>query len=323
MLKARVVRQSMNERVLVTGGAGFIGSAILRELHKLTYEIFVIDNLSQGKREHAPIGDESFFQIDILDFDSVANCARAISPTWVMHLAGIHFIPYCNSHPFESSSINLQGTVNVLDALRGVDSVRRVFFASTAAVYADSATTVSEMSPTVPLDIYGLTKFVGERLVNEFHCATGVPCIIGRLFNAYGPRETNAHLVPEILRQVLEGRRRIELGNVTTRRDYIHTSDMVRAITKLMVMHRDGVDAFNIGSGHSHTAREIVEYFERAVNYSLEITIADSRVRKQDRAVLQANTEKIRQATGWSPLISFQEGINALVQGESLVSDSG
>ena len=311
----------MNERVLVTGGAGFIGSAILRELQKLACEILVIDNLSVGKREHAPIGDDSFFHLDIIDFPSVARCARAISPTWVIHLAGNHFIPYCNSHPFQSSSINLQGTMNVLDALRGLDSVKKVFFASTAAVYADTATAVSEMSPTVPLDIYGLTKLVGERLLNEFHCATGVPCIIGRLFNAYGPRETNAHLVPEILRQVLEGSRSIELGNVTTRRDYIHTSDMVRAITKLMLMQSKGIDTFNIGSGHSHTAREIVEYFERAVNCPLEITIAGSRVRKHDRAILQANIDKIRQATDWSPVVNLQEGINALVQGKSLVAD--
>lgn len=306
----------MNERVLVTGGAGFIGSTLIRDLQKLGCDIFVLDNLSIGKREYANVRDDRFFSLDILDFPSVADCARTILPTWVIHLAGIHFIPYCNSHPFGSSSINLQGTLNVLDALRVLDSVRRVFFASTAAVYADSETAVSEVSPTVPLDIYGLTKFVGERLVHEFHLATGVPCVIGRLFNAYGPRETNAHLIPEILRQVLEGSRRIELGNIATRRDYIHTSDMVRAIIKLMVAQDTGMDVFNIGSGHSYTAREIVQCFERATNCSLAITVASDRVRKQDRAILQADIEKIRRATDWNPEMNLQEGIDALVRGE-------
>lgn len=311
----------MSERVLVTGGVGFIGSAVLRELQKLDCEIFVIDNLSVGKREHATIGDDRFFQFDILDFHSLAACARKILPTWVIHLAGIHFIPYCNSHPFESSNINLQGTLNVLDALRGLDSVKKIFFASTAAVYADSSAAVSESSPTVPLDIYGLTKLVGERLVHEFHLATGIPCVIGRLFNAYGPRETNAHLIPEILRQVLKGSHQIELGNVTTQRDYVHTSDMARAIVRLMIPQDGGMNVFNIGSGHAYTARDIIQYFERAANRILEITVANSRVRKQDRAILEANIEKIREAVAWSPEISLQEGINALVQGESLVAD--
>jgi UDP-glucose 4-epimerase len=307
----------MNETVLMTGGAGFIGSALIEQLEKLGCAIFVLDNLSFGKREHARVPDGSFVKVDILDSQAVAHWAQTISPAWVIHLAAAHFIPYCEANPFESSNINLQGTLNVLDALRGVDSVRKVFFASTAAVYADSSTAVSEVSPTVPLDIYGLTKCVGERLVHDFHSATGVPCVIGRLFNAYGPRETNAHLIPEILRQVLEGRRQIKLGNLATRRDYIHTSDMARAITKLMVLEHDGCDVFNIGSGRSYNAAEIIQHFERAANRPLEIVVTNNRVRKKDRAILQANIEKIRESTGWSPEIKFQEGIDALVRAAS------
>jgi UDP-glucose 4-epimerase len=305
----------MNKKVLITGGAGFIGSALIEELEKLDCAIFVIDNLSFGKREHAGVPDDRFLKVDIRDSEAVANWARAISPAWVIHLAAVHFIPYCDAHPYESSTINLRGTLNVLDALRGVDSVRKVFFASTAAVYADSSTAVSEMSPTVPLDIYGLTKWVGERLVQEFHGATGVPCVIGRLFNAYGPRETNAHLIPEILRQVLEGSRQIELGNLTTRRDYIHTTDMARAVAKLMVLKHDGCDVYNIGSGRSYNAGEIIQHFERAANRSLEVTVANNRVRNQDRVILQANIQKIRESTGWSPQINLQRGIDALVRG--------
>ena len=299
---------------MVTGGAGFIGSAILQELRKLEYDVFVLDDLSFGRREHADVPDERFFEVDILDHQAIANNARAISPSWVVHLAAVHFIPYCNANPYESANINLQGTVNLLDALRKVSSLTKVFFASTAAVYADSPTPVSEESPTFPLDIYGLTKSIGERLVLEFHRATGVPCTIGRLFNAYGPRETNAHLIPEILRQVLEGKEAIELGNLKTRRDYIHTSDMARAIVQLLFLKNAGFDVFNIGSGKSYDARQIVHLFEGAANRPLVVRVAKDRVRKKDRAVLQADITKIQKTTGWTPEIELQEGIRAMVQ---------
>lgn len=311
----------MNERVMLTGGAGFIGSAVIEELCELPCDIFVLDNLSFGKRELAAVPDDRFFEVDILDHGAVADCVGTIAPTWVIHLAAVHFIPYCNAHPYQSANINLQGTATVLDALRDVPSVKKVFFASTAAVYADSPTPVSETFPAIPLDIYGLTKRMGERLVNEFHATTGVPCVIGRLFNAYGPRETNAHLVPEILLQVLEGKRTIELGNLSTRRDYIHTSDMARAISQLMACQTGGFDVFNIGSGKSFNAGEIIQFFERAINESLIVDVADDRVRKVDRALLQADITKIHRTIGWTPRVEIQQGIAALVQGEaSLVS---
>jgi UDP-glucose 4-epimerase len=308
----------MNRKVLITGGAGFIGSALIEELERLDCAIFVLDNLSFGKREHARVPDDRFLKVDIRDSAAVADWARAISPAWVIHLAAVHFIPYCNANPYRSANINLQGTVNLLDSLRELNSLRKVFFASTAAVYADSPTPVSETSPVTPLDIYGLTKSIGERLVSEFHRATGVPCVIGRLFNAYGPRETNAHLIPEILCQVLEGRDTISLGNTKTRRDYIHTSDLACAIIKLLLVEREGFDTFNIGSGHSYDAREIVHFFERAANRPLAVNVATDRIRKVDRAVLQADITKINKITGWTPEVQIQQGIRALVEGDAL-----
>lgn len=306
----------MNNTVLVTGGAGFIGSALVREFSARGCSISIIDNLSFGRRDHAPIPDERFFNVDLLDGPAVARAVQEIAPRWVIHLAAIHFIPYCNAQPYESSNINLQGTLNVLDALRGVSSVEKVFFASTAAVYADSPTPVSETSPTGAMDIYGLTKLVGERLIQEFNLATGVPYVIGRLFNAYGPRETNPHLIPEILRQVHEGKRDLQLGNIATRRDYIHTSDMVRAIFLLM-QDAASLGVFNIGTGQSYTASEVVQYFERAAACAFDITVASDRVRKIDRALLQADISKIRTAVGWEPTVSFEDGIGALVRGSS------
>jgi len=303
--------------VLLIGAAGFIGSAVFRELSGAG-EVYTLDNLSFGRRSNIEIADERFFEIDILDPKKVTAAVQALSPRYVIHLAALHYIPYCNAHPYEASDINLRGTINVLDALSSVSTVEKVFFASTAAVYADSEGAVSESSTVAPLDIYGLTKLMGERLINEFHLKTGVPCVIGRLFNAYGPRETNPHLVPEILKQIKEGNRKIQLGNIETRRDYIHVNDMARAIVKLTQRPQEGLEIYNIGTGVSYTARDIVQSFETAAQCTLEISVASDRVRKQDRMLLQADITKIREKTGWQPRVNLQQGIDSLVENDSV-----
>ncbi len=301
------------EKILITGGAGFIGSAVISHLHRLNHEIFVIDNLSFGNRAFIQVADDHFYNADILDVNRVEKIFATVKPDIVIHLAAVHFIPYCNEHPYESANINITGTINVLNASKK-NGVKKVFFASTAAVYPIYDHAVNETHATGPLDIYGLSKLTGEHLCREFHLDTGIPMIICRFFNAFGPNETNPHLIPEIQRQVLSGNRKIKLGNLTPKRDFIHTYDMAAAVETLISKVNSGIDTFNLGRGIEYAVTEIVDSFSRALGEPIEIEVDPSRVRKVERMHLLADVTKLK-SLGWNPRIGIDEGIKTLVDG--------
>jgi UDP-glucose 4-epimerase len=300
-------------RVLVTGGAGFIGSAVIQELQKFKHEIFVIDDLSFGNREFIDIPDSKFFNINILDKNAVENVFNSIDPEWVIHLAAIHFIPYCNKHPFESSDINIRGSINIINAVKKSSGIKKVFFASTAAVYPISDNAVNEEVSPLPLDIYGLSKLAGEHLFKELHLETQVPVVICRFFNAFGPNETNPHLIPEIQQQINNGQRVINLGNLTPKRDFIHTYDMSVAVRMLMEKFSNGYDVFNLGRGIEYSVTEIVEAFERVLGEKIKVEVDQARVRKVERMHLLADISKLKNFLKWEPTISIDEGISTLV----------
>lgn len=302
------------KKILITGGAGFIGSAVINKLHSQGHELFVLDNLSFGSRDFIPtIDDKHFFNIDILDDNKVNECVSSVNPNILVHLAAIHFIPYCNSHPFESAKINIQGTRNVLKACSSLKRLEKVFFASTAAVYPIIDEKIVEDVPKNPLDIYGLSKVVGEDLIKLFYLDTNVPSIICRFFNAFGPNETNPHLIPEIQAQVNSGSKSLKLGNMTPKRDYIHTYDMAEAVSLLLEKFDKGLDTFNLGSGTEFSVTEIVEAFESQVGFKFEIIEDANRMRKSDRPHLLADISKITNYINWKPRISINEGISTLI----------
>ncbi len=301
------------QKILVTGGAGFIGSAVIKNLQESDYEIFVIDNLSFGNRKFINIGDKCFFKEDILNKEKMFEIFRKVQPDWLIHLAAVHFIPYCNRHPYESANINIQGTMNILEAAEKTKSVKKVFFASTAAVYPIYDEAVTEKHQTGPLDIYGLSKLTGEHLMNEFHLKTKIPTVICRFFNAFGPNETNPHLIPEIQDQINTGKRTINLGNLTPKRDFIHTYDMARAVRLLMEKEIHGIDIFNLGRGIEYSVTEIVEAFERELGEKITIEQEQSRIRKTERMHLLADVSKLKAATGWEPERSIDDGIKTLI----------
>jgi UDP-glucose 4-epimerase len=298
-------------KTLVTGGAGFIGCAVIDKLQREGHEVFVIDNLSFGKREFINIPDANFFLADILDRPAMDKIFAAVQPEMVIHLAAVHFIPYCNQHPYESSNININGTINILDCCKKYNA-KKVFFASTAAVYPIYDEAVTEQHEVGPLDIYGLSKLTGEHLCNEFHLSTKIPVVICRFFNAFGPNETNPHLIPEIENQVNAGMRVIKLGNLTPKRDFIHTSDMANAVYSLLTNINSGIDTFNLGRGIEYSVTEIVDAFSRQLGEEIAIEVDPARVRKVERMHLLADVTKLK-STGWQPLIGIDEGIATMV----------
>ena len=306
----------MSKKVLITGGAGFIGSALSKHLQEEGHEVFVLDNLSFGKRALAGVPDDRFFNADIRDRAAAQKVLDETRPNIVLHLAAIHFIPYCNQHPAEAADININGTINVLESAGTKGSVEQVFVASTAAVYPIADGAMVEEHALGPMDIYGTTKLATEKIASEFHLRTRMPVIVGRFFNAFGPNETNPHLFPEIQRQVLGGARTLKLGNLDPKRDYIHTEDMSRAMSALLGKGMNGYNTFNIGRGIEYSVRDIVAAFERALGEKLSIEVDPARVRKVERMHLLADVRKLKQATGWEPKWGIDEGVATLLTEE-------
>ncbi|HLO60106.1 MAG TPA: NAD(P)-dependent oxidoreductase [Bacteroidales bacterium] len=299
-------------KILVTGAAGFIGSAIVPVLKASDHDIYVIDNLTFGRRDIVDVSDSNFYVADIRDARLMDKILDQIQPEIIVHLAAIHFIPYCNAHPYESADVNIRGTINLLNASKKVKSLKKFLFASTAAVYPICDEAVNETHELLPMDIYGLSKLTGERLCTEFYLETGIDTIICRFFNAFGPNETNPHLIPEIEKQLREGARLIKLGNLTPKRDFIHTHDMAAALKQLISLNNTGLGIYNLGRGIEYSVVEIVEAFSRQLNEEIKIEVDPERIRKIEREHLLADVTKLKN-TGWQPLLGIDEGIRDLI----------
>ena len=306
-----------NRTVLVTGGAGFIGSHVARELHAAGASVLAVDNCFAGAPSLVPDG-VSFERVDVRD-ERFEDVARAFEPDAVVHLAAIHYIPYCNENPEETFRVNVMGTRNVLSVARSLPELETFVFASSAAVYPPRESANSEDSRTGPMDIYGETKLVGEDLAALFAAETGVSTAGVRLFNVYGPNETNEHLVPAIVKQVRAGKRQIELGNLSPKRDFVHVSDVARAVTTLLREFEGTFEPYNVGTGREYSVREVVEKTGAALGEEIEIAQDDDRVRDSDRPHLKADISKLQSEFGWNPQTEFVSGLRELLDGERVL----
>lgn len=302
--------------VLVTGGAGFIGSHTTERLADRADRLVVVDDLFAGQREYVP-DDAMFYEQDIRS-DEFAETVREEAPDAIVHLAAIHHIPYCNTNPEEAFGVNTMGTRNLLEAARDVPNLGQVVLASTAAVYEPGEGPHKETDEPGPMDIYGRTKLLSEDLLEKFSAETGIQATSARLFNVYGTNETNEHLIPAVLDQLRDGSRSVELGNLSPARDFVHVTDVADALVALLTEFEDGFRAYNVGTGTEHTVREVVEHTERALGESIDLSQDQERVRESDRPHLRPSVDRIEQEIGWSADVEFTDGLRELLEAEGI-----
>ena len=302
---------SLPRHVLVTGGAGFVGSHFCDRLVEAGCRISVLDDLSRGKRDWVPAG-ASIYEVDIRDRDGVAAAYADARPDAIAHLAALHFIPAVDDAPELADAINVGGTRNVLEAVRA-HPPERLIFASTAAVYANVSEPLSETRAPAPIDVYGRTKLAGEQLVEAFATETETRCVNARLFNVIGPRETNPHVLPEIIDQVRRGADELELGNLEPRRDFVDARDVAAALTMLLENAEPGAAAYNIGTGTSVSVADIVRTCSKIAEREIAVRQVPERMRAVERQVLVADVSKIENAVGWRARWSLRDTLTELL----------
>ncbi len=288
-------------KVLVTGGCGFIGSHVVDYLLSLGHEVSIVDNLSTGRdRWKEKSSSLKLCVLDIRDRLALSASFSEFRPDAVFHLAAHHYIPFCDRNPIEAYELNVGGTLNVLYEARNV-AVERLFFASTADVYAPSPRPHMEDDPVGPFNVYGRTKLIGESICRGTIDWGWKPnLLIGRIFNAVGVRETNPHLVPEIVSQIAAGTSELRVGNLYPTRDFVDLPSQSRAIVDA-TLAVSGMETVNICSGGAIPVGTMIEMLLAEAGRHIEVVVDPQKVRAAERNNLCGTTQRLKSLIGYAP----------------------
>ncbi len=294
-------------RILVTGGAGFIGSHIVDRYLALGHEVAILDNFATGLRENA--NDKAvLYEADLTDHEAVTRALAEFRPEAINHQAAHLSVAESVGNPQYTAGVNVLGFLNLMEAARS-HGLQRVVAASTGgALYGDTdQLPTPESHPTRPVSPYGVSKLAMEEYLHYYKTEYGIDWVALRYANVYGPRQNpkgETGVIAVFLDRMGSGQQPVIFGDGGQTRDYVFVSDVVAANVAALTQ---GAESYNIGTGKETDVTEVFAELQRAMGTDFPEKHADPRPGEQRRSVL--DTTRAQQELDWSAEVSFSEGV--------------
>lgn len=306
-------------KYLVTGGAGFIGSNIVKELLKRGDYVRVLDNFATGKRENVfEFRNNPNFELiegDLRSFHIVRNAVKGVD--YVLHQGALPSIPRSINDPITTNDVNILGTLNVLEAAKEF-GVKRVIYASSSSVYGNSEILPkTEEIPIQPLSPYALSKYTGERYCQIYYKIYGLETVVLRYFNVFGPNQdpTSQYsaVIPKFIKLMREGQLPTINGDGMQSRDFTYVANVVEA--NLLACEADEAvgEVFNIACGKRYTILQLVGTLNKIFGKNIKPIFDKERVGEVKHSV--ADIEKAKKMLGFKAICGFEEGLENLIRG--------
>jgi len=306
-------------RTLITGGAGFIGSHIMDRLLKEGYEVVILDNFSSGRvkniQRHLSSQRLHLVRGDVRNSEDVKKAVKDVDV--VFHLAAIVNVPLSIENPLLVNDVNIEGTLNLLEA-SVKENIQRFIYVSTCAVYGEACyLPINEEHPIMPLSPYGISKFSAEGYCRIFHMIHGLETVCLRFFNVYGPRQSEgpySGVITQFITRLKRGEAPVIYGDGEQTRDFVYVKDVVEASMLVLECQSCGGEVINIGTGKPTTINQLAKVLAHLLGKA-DVKPEYAPPRAGDIRNSYADIRKAEGVLGYKPGIKLEDGIRRLLQG--------
>jgi NAD dependent epimerase/dehydratase len=301
-------------KILVTGAAGFVGSHMVEKLvadgHEVRAMIHYNSENNWGWLEESQVKNSiEVIAGDIRDYDSVFSAVNGVDT--IFHLAALIGIPYSYVSPMAYIKTNIEGTYNILQAGRMLETPN-ILITSTSETYGSAQyIPMDELHPMVGQSPYSASKIGADNLAVSYFRSFATPVKIVRPFNIYGPRQSARAIIPSIITQILDGKKKIKLGNTSPTRDLSFVKDTITGFVAISQNQKFNGEYVNIGMGEEISVLDLVNLIAELMGEDIKISSDEQRIRPKDSEVdrLFADNRKLTQATAWQPQFSLKQGL--------------